>query len=467
MDGRPGPGAPQVVSTVRAASLRAGEWEPAQTLFEGPPAGGIPFAGSVQATFLAGAPDGRALAVWTASGTGVMWSERAPGGAWSPAAVVPGPPSWVRALAVDAAGNAVIAADDSWLGEGRLVVQERPAGGAWSAPAPLGPSAEARFGDLVVAPSGAAAISWKDRTGGILLAERPAGGSWGAPTEVGRGFESDLALGPGGELVLSSTGLELDDPSAPFAMQMRVRSRGPGGAWGPSEILTAPCWNALRPSVVVDAHGDAIAMWIAHDRGTGRMVQFAVRPAGGTWSPSRTLDVSIWEPFSLTAAGDGELLFLRGAMPWGPLPALTLPHDRWTEPAAEGLACAPMPDADDRTRPIDVIGDPGPNGPQADAVTTETRATPPVARNLRIVRSGRRAVVAFTLPRPSRVRATVHRTGRRIARLPDRRMAPGGRTLRLGSLPPGRYRLVLELTGAEGSARITRTFRLGPVPRRR
>jgi hypothetical protein len=467
------PRAPQARAIVRSADLSAGAWRPAQTLFTGPSVGEIPFSGSVAGTFLAGTPDGHAIAVWTVSGEGAVWSERPPGGAWSAAAAVPGAPPWVRALAVDASGNAVIAADDSWVGEGQLVVQEHAAGGTWSAPVPLGPSAEARFGDLVVAPGGAAAVAWRDRLGGAFLAERPAGGAWGAPSLLSRGSEPELALGPDGELLAAWTAFDLDDPSAPFIPMMQVRSRAPDGVWGPTQTLSAPCWAALRSEATIDAHGDAVVMWFANDNATGRMVQFATRPAGGAWSASRTLETSPWEPITLTPGARGDLLLIRGASPWGPLPALTLPHDRWTAPSAEGLACVPAPDVarkDDTETPINVIREPAPIGPETDArslLATSSPAVAPTARTLRMVRSGRRAVVAFTLPRPSRVRATVHRAGRRIARLPERRMAPGRRTLRLGALPPGRYRLVMELTGADGSARITRTFRLKPVPRRR
>jgi hypothetical protein len=465
--------APQARAIVRSADLRAGAWRPAQTLFTGPSAGEIPFSGSVYGTFLAGTPDGRAIAVWTVSGQGAVWSERRPGGAWSPAAAVPGAPPWVRALAVDATGNAVIAADDSWVGEGRLVVQEHAAGGTWGAPIPLGPSAEARFGDLVVAPGGAAVVAWRDRLGGAFLAERPAGGTWGPPAPLSHGSEPELALGPDGELLAAWNAFDLDDPTAPFVPMMQVRSRAPDGVWGPTQTLSAPCWAALRSEATIDAHGDAVVMWFANDNATGRMVQFAARPAGGAWSASRTLETSPWEPITLTPGAHGDLLLIRGGSPWGPLPALTLPHDRWIAPAGEGLACVPAPDAERRdgtTTPVEVIQDPGPGGRETDEqslLATSSPAVAPTARTLRLVRSGRRAVVAFTLGTPFRVRATVHRAGRRVARLAERRMAAGRRAMGLGALPPGRYRVVMELRGADGSARITRTLRLKAVPRRR
>lgn len=110
---------------------------------------------------------GGAVAVWVqneAAGRSVASSRFRPDGGWEAAAPVgtfPGEPQGPR-VAVDAAGNALVA----WQqldGTGRTTyANRRPAGGPWASPTPIGgaPSVDANRPALAMGPTGSAIAAW-------------------------------------------------------------------------------------------------------------------------------------------------------------------------------------------------------------------------------------------------------------------------------------------------------------------
>jgi hypothetical protein len=201
------------------------------------------------------------------------------------------------AAAGDREGNAVVVLRP---GFGEPVLFERPAAGDWSGPHPLPGGGFRPSLQVAAAGSGAAAIAWRQDTGGrdgrIEVVVREAGGAFGAPLAVvGRraGGVRHPAVGidaRGGVVVAFQAGITR--VARGQAARIEVALRRPGaGAFGRSLVLSGAA--AAAPAVAVNEDGDAVVAW---RRGTrveaaavtgGRVGQTRVlgRAYGG-WNPS-------------------------------------------------------------------------------------------------------------------------------------------------------------------------------------
>ena len=65
---------------------------------------------------------------------------------------------------------------------------------------------------------------------------------------------------------------------------VHTSSRPAGGAWSTPVPLSEPGRNAEAARVVVNARGDAVAVWFTRRDGTKTRVESASRPAGGDWT---------------------------------------------------------------------------------------------------------------------------------------------------------------------------------------
>jgi hypothetical protein len=441
--------------TLRAAAFEGGEWRPAETVASGTGAGTVPMFGALGGAHLALAGDGRAVLAWTISTASeqlVMSSERPPGGSWTPAAVIPTPglTPWLRAVAIDDADRMTVALDSTWLNTGPVSLVERSPSGTWGSPITLSALAESRFGGLVVTPAGAGVAVVVDPGMHLMLATRSAGGTWSGPQKFARGDDPRITRGPGGVLALLWKEFRAGSPS-PLRASIRR-----GGEWSSPRDLSLDCWGTpVLANAVVDAHGDVLVTWRVQVSGSeGRFaqsVQFAALMADGSFAPTRTLATDSALD-GLIPEESGDILALRSSS--GSMgSALRLPHERWTSVPGDLAACPVFPERQQRTRDDRFQSRPPVDPPAQEVLTTKMGIA-----GLRVTRSARRAIAAFSLERAGRVRGRVYRSGRVVRWLAERPMAAGQGRMRIGRLPTGRYRVVLEARDAGVTARAQRSF---------
>lgn len=109
-------------------------------------------------------PGGKAIAVWTAYSS-IVTAVRPAGGAWMPRQTLSAAPAEAPVVALDAAGNAIVAweryADDASVDLVEAAL--RPQGGDWSSPHPLSvPGDRASQPAVAMSPGGDALVVWSD-----------------------------------------------------------------------------------------------------------------------------------------------------------------------------------------------------------------------------------------------------------------------------------------------------------------
>jgi uncharacterized repeat protein (TIGR01451 family) len=137
--------------------------------------------------------------------------------------------------------------------------------------------------------SGTLHVLWSDNSSGnreIFYSHQPMGGSWTAPTNVSQTPGSSqwpaLAVGPAGTL----HALWADDTSGQY--DVYYATKPPASAWTSAENLSHghPGGEAAVPVVAVDSAGTVHVLWHNHDPATNNWQIFYTRkPAGGSWTP--------------------------------------------------------------------------------------------------------------------------------------------------------------------------------------
>ena len=69
---------------------------------------------------------------------------------------------------------------------------------------------------------------------------------------------------------------------------IRAAVRPAGGSWASAERISAPAPATESPRLAMDRLGNAVAVW-QRSNGHDSVVQAAIRPAGGAWSPPQDL----------------------------------------------------------------------------------------------------------------------------------------------------------------------------------
>ncbi|HEU4945286.1 MAG TPA: PKD domain-containing protein [Solirubrobacterales bacterium] len=148
--------------------------------------------------------------------------------------------------------------------------------------------------EVAVDPAGNAVAIWERHVSGeeiVEASERSAGSDWSEPEILSlpdeEGRQSQVTIDAAGNAIaVWITGKS----ASGFVVRSAVRP--PGGEWSKPEDVSDSISEAVTPRLAVDAAGEAVAIWTAFDSGD-RIVQGAVRSAGGEWS----------EPDDLSAAG--------------------------------------------------------------------------------------------------------------------------------------------------------------------
>jgi hypothetical protein len=205
-------------------------------------------------------------------------------------------------VGLDAEGNAVAV----WTVEGRspfTQVATRPVGGSWSVPVALVPPGEDNGWDpeVAVGANGDAVVVWSSVRRAtspsgwsrqiVFSASREAGGGWSAP--VALSDEDGIAVTYEPEVVVDAQGnaTAIWSEETGTASVVRTRTRPKGGDWGEPVDLT-DSRVGIHPQLAVDAQGDVTAVWNWNvpEYGSG-IIQTNSRPAAGTWG-AQPVDIS-------------------------------------------------------------------------------------------------------------------------------------------------------------------------------
>ena len=255
-------------------------------------------------------PAGTATAAWRADtalapGFNLLWaSTRPPGGAWSdPVLVSQGGSHEVYAfdLVTDAVGTASLLFNQTDGTQARIRWSSRPAGGTWSAYGPVSSNAfPVAEPDLAVDPAGTlTAVWWQSNSmhSVITTSTKPVGGAWEAAKDLSDDdVDSSLPQvavdANGTAMVTWRTGSS--DPN--FSVLASTRSAD--GTWTAAPAPLSAVGDIAAPDLVVDAAGNATAVWTRRVNGH-EVAEWAGRPAGGSWSAAVALsdpDLTASEP---------------------------------------------------------------------------------------------------------------------------------------------------------------------------
>lgn len=262
------------------------------------PAEVSPAAGSTRFPQVAVDAAGDATAVWQSSepgGSTIVAARRPPGGPWEAPMPIssPGRESFVPSVGLDAAGDATAIWGTEEGGSTIVQVTSRSATGAWEAPRTIGSEGEAveELPQIAVDATGDAVAVWEHETPGhevVEWASRPAGGTWSAAAPISHAGEAAteprLAVNAAGDAAAVWTDVGAEETVAAV-------SRPAGGAWSAPTVVTAAGEEGALPKVGLDAAGDATVIWERIDA-AHFVIREADRAAAGPWSTPRRLSPS-------------------------------------------------------------------------------------------------------------------------------------------------------------------------------
>ena len=254
--------------------------------------------------------EGDATAVWETYQGGVetiVAARRPAGGPWEPGVTIsaPGIESFGPSVAVDAAGDATVVWEVEGEEDTTVEAATRPAAGVWEAPHLLGSEGEAVEipAALAVDAAGDAVVVWADEDGGgstVESASRPAGGSWSAAAPLSQAGEAATEPWVAIDATGDAAAVWIDREAEEAVMSA---SRPAAGSWGTPEPVTAAGEAAYAPKVGLGAAGDATAVWERTDS-SQYVIRESDRPATAGWSTPRRISPSGIDAFTPALAED-------------------------------------------------------------------------------------------------------------------------------------------------------------------
>jgi hypothetical protein len=233
--------------------------------------------------------EGRATAVW--KGAGVIETAFRPfGGSWEAPVPLSPDESFTPQAAMDARGDTTVV----WMHlDGPHYVVEsayRPEGGEWESPTLVSqPGEEGGNPHVALDAAGDSLVAWRGEDEGKEFARaayRPAGGSWGAATDVsaeGEAVEAvRAAVDPNGNAIVAWAGSGSEEGGYEI---VSAAYKTTDGSWEAPVELSANGGNSFPSDVVFDTGGNAALVWQRQDD-TSSTVQAAYKPAGEEWEAS-------------------------------------------------------------------------------------------------------------------------------------------------------------------------------------
>lgn len=235
---------------------------------------------------------------------------------WLPAQALPesGTDATAPQVAMDPAGDLVVAWNSDSAAGQVVKAASRPAGGSWGNPVTLSsPTVHADLADIVIAPSGESTVMWSTPIGEHLVqvATMSPAGNWSEPVAIA----GPSLVANGSQLAVDSAGdvTAADEIWNGTHIVVEVASRAPGGAWSTPTTVSSGAENGQGAAVAVDDHGDAVVVW--HQGPT--LIEAARRLKGGAWSAPVKLSesgVTVTEPaVAMDAAGEAVVVWDRSA----------------------------------------------------------------------------------------------------------------------------------------------------------
>jgi len=189
-------------------------------------------------------------------------------------------------VGIDPKGNAVAV----WEGNDGIDAATFQAGGSWTSPVNI--SAVGHRPQVSVDASGNAIAIWSGWSGpnasnqmsAILAATLPFGGTWSEPVVVSSPtgctpFDPQIAIDSQGNAVAV-----WQQPTTASHYDIYASTLPFGLSWTTPFIISDGESDAQVPQIVVDASGNAVAIWHGYESGF-RIIQAATLPFGGTWEP--------------------------------------------------------------------------------------------------------------------------------------------------------------------------------------
>jgi hypothetical protein len=249
-------------------------------------------------------------------------------------------------VALDSRGDAVAVWSrfngTNWIVQAAV----RSAGGQWQAPIDLSADGQnTEHPEIAVDSRGEAVAVWERYNGAnwiLQSAVRPAHGEWQAPVDLAdereTAYEPQVAMDPHGDAV--AVWRRSNGPNYGANRIVQSALRPAGGEWQAPVNLSAEGENSYEPQVALDHHGDAVAIWGSYNGVAPRtfIIQSALRPAGGSWQAPVNLSeesTSSYEPqVALDARGDAIAVWQRisSSSPWAIQSAVRAAGGEWQAP---------------------------------------------------------------------------------------------------------------------------------------
>lgn len=233
--------------------------------------------------------EGRATVVW--KDAGVIESAFRPfAGSWEAPVPLSPEESFTPQAAMDARGDTTVA----WMHfDGSNYVVEsayRPEGAAWEAPTLVSQPGEAGGNPHVALDAaGDSLVAWRGDDEGkefVRAAYRPTGGAWSPASDVStEGEEVEAvraAVDPSGNAIVAWAGNGSEDGGYKV---VRAAYRPSGGSWESPVDLSTSGGNSFPSDVVFDTGGNAALVWQRQEEGS-TTAQAAYKPAGEEWEAS-------------------------------------------------------------------------------------------------------------------------------------------------------------------------------------
>jgi hypothetical protein len=257
------------------------------------------------------------------------------------------------AVAIAGSGEATLA----WVAGGHLrVATRRSPTGRWHISGRSFPGAVRP--QLAIDSAGDAILAWQHWEGSALAIEtafRPAGHAWGPATQIsgdireGQGRWHLAMNGRGDAVIVWSQYRHQEFPPLDAYYVLAATMSGAGGTWSAPSELTTPAGGTV-PDLALNAHGEAIVAWRAYDQATRTLSVEAtfgsLGPAGTAWSapaPVSEAGEDVAEAGPRVAIGDdGAALVTWGdigrlcsrGLPTTLLAATVPPGGSWSAPTA-------------------------------------------------------------------------------------------------------------------------------------
>ena len=232
--------------------------------------------------------EGRATAVWKDAEV-IETAFRPFAGSWEDPVPLSPEESFTPQAAMDARGDTTVV----WMHHdgSSLVVESayRPEGGGWESPTLVSQPGEAGGNPQVALDAaGDSLVAWRGEDEGkefVRAAYRPTGGSWGAAGDVSTAGEAveavRAAVDPSGNAIVAWAG----NGSGDSHDVVRAAYKPTGGSWESAVDLSTSGANSFPSDVVFDTGGNAALVWQRQGEAS-TTVQAAYKPTGEEWEAS-------------------------------------------------------------------------------------------------------------------------------------------------------------------------------------